>query len=379
MAKRLRLFSFALYDTGETILGALVFSTLYPLYITKHIDVKTYSLFYGFAFFLSFVMALQLGRLADKKGWRKRFFTIFSLSIPTLCLMLFASFEKPLLNFLLYLVLAIFHQQALVFYNSLLKSFETKGFASGFGVALGYVGSATALIFLAPSLSLPMAFLWVAFIFFSLSLPSLLSLSEPAGTQEIKLLELIKDKGFILTMASMLFLMELAHTMIAMMGVYLREVYGLSQEDIYKTIGFSALGGVFGGLLFGRLTDKLSAKRLFPIGFFLWSAFLLSLYITPKELLLPLGFFAGLSLAHLWTTSRVFIIERFPGAHVAVKFSFYSLSERIASSLGLVLWSFFLLITGEDYRLSALFMLLFPALGFVLYLFSNRLFEINRL
>ena len=99
---------------------------------------------------------------------------------------------------------------------------------------------------------------------------------------------------------------------------------------------------------------------------------MLSLYITPKEFLLHLGFFAGLSLAHLWTTSRVFIIERFSGAHVAVRFSFYSLSERIASSLGLVLWSFFLFITGEDYRLSALLMIVLPILGYILYTLSEK-------
>ncbi len=375
---KLRLLSFALYDSGETILGALIFSTLYPLYITKHIDVKSYSFVYGFVFFVSFLLALQFGKLADKRGWRKRFFTFFSLSVPAVCLLLFVSFESPLINFLFYLLLAVVHQQALVFYNSLLKSFDLKGFASGFGVALGYVASALALIFLAPNLSLPYAFLWVAMLFFLLSVPSLYSLPEPMGRQEVMLRKLLRDKNFVLTLLSMLLLMELAHTMIAMMGVYLREVYGLSERDIYKTIGFSALGGVLGGLLFGKLTDWLSARRLFPLGFLLWSVFLLLLYSTPKELLLPLGFFAGLCLSHLWTTSRVLLIERFSGGDIAVRFSFYSLSERIASSLGLISWSLFLFIT-EDYRLSALLMLLFPAIGVLLYILSNRRFEIQRL
>ncbi len=372
MAKRLRLLSFALYDAGETILGALIFSTLYPLYITKHIDVKGYSFFYGFAFFLSFLLALQLGRLADIKGLRKAFFNLFSLSVPAICLLLFVSFESPRLNFLLYLLLAVVHQQALVFYNSLLKSFESKGFASGFGVALGYVGSAVALLFLAPNLSLPSAFLWTALLFLLLSLPSLFSLPEPPKVQEVFLSKILKDRSFLLTLSSMLLLMELAHTMIAMMGVYLREVYGLAQEDTYRTIGFSAVGGLLGGLVFGRLTDKLSAKRLFPLGFFLWSAFLILLYFIPLKLLLILGLFAGLCLSHLWTTSRILLIERFSKGDVAVRFSFYSLSERIASSLGLMFWSFFLLITGDNYRLSALLMLIFPLAGAILYALSNR-------
>ncbi|MEJ5339571.1 MAG: MFS transporter [Aquificaceae bacterium] len=379
MKRKFKLLSFALYDSGETVLGALLFSTLYPLYITQHVDVKTYSVLYGIAFFISFLVALQLGRIADHRGLRKGFFTLFSLCVPLLCLTLFISFNRAELNFVLYLLLAIFHQQALVFYNSLLKSFETKGFASGFGVALGYAGSALSLIFLAPVLTLPSAFVWVGLIFFLLSLPSVVSLSEPEERQKVVLRELFRDRGFLLTMASMLLLMELAHTMIAMMGVYLREVYGLSERDIYRTIGFSALGGISGGLLFGRLTDRISAQRLFPLGFLLWSAFLLLLYITPRDFLLPLGFFAGLCLAHLWTTSRILLLERFTRGDVAVRFSFYSLSERIASSLGLIFWSFFLLITGENYRLSALLMLIFPSMGALLYLLSNRRFEVKRL
>lgn len=378
MKSKLKLFSFALYDSGETVLGALIFSTLYPLYITQHIGVKTYSFVYGFAFFLSFLIALQLSKFADRKGLRKVFFVFFSLSVPFVCLLLFLSFENPRLNFLLYLLLAILHQQALVFYNSLLKSFDEKGFVSGFGVALGYMASAIALVFLAPQLSLPTAFVWTASIFFLLSFPSFLALSEPKEKQEVIVKNLLKDKRFMLTMASMLLLMELAHTMIAMMGVYLRNVYGLEEREIYRTIGFSAIGGVLGGLIFGKLTDKISAERLFPIGFLLWSLFILMLYITPKNLLLPLGFFAGLCLAHLWTTSRVLLIERFARGDVAVRFSFYSLSERIASSLGLMFWSFFLLITEENYRLSALLMLIFPSIGAILYILSDRRFKVDR-
>ena len=57
---------------------------------------------------------------------------------------------------------------------------------------------------------------------------------------------------------------------------------------------------------------------------------------------------------------------------MAVRFSFYSLSERIASSLGLVMWSFFLFITGEDYRLSALLMIVLPIFGYILYTLSEK-------
>jgi len=310
--------------------------------------------------------------VADYRGLRKTFFSLFSLLIPLICFALYLSFHKVELNLFLYLLLAIIHQQAMLFYNSLLKIFETKGTASGFGVALGYVGSAIALILFAPRLSPPTAFIWIAFIFLLLSLPSLIYLTEPKERQSISIREVLKDKNFLLTMASMLLLMELANTMIAMMGVYLREVYGLKEGEIYRTIGLSALGGVLGGLLWGRLTDRLSANRLFPLGFFLWSSFLILLSLTPRSMILLLGLFAGLSLSHLWTTSRVLLIERFTRGDIALRFSFYSLSERIASSLGLFSWSLLLYLSSGNYRLSALLMLVFPILGFIIYKLSNR-------
>ncbi|MCX7989563.1 MAG: hypothetical protein N2648_02845 [Aquificaceae bacterium] len=372
LKEKSRLIAFALYDSGETLLGALIFSTLYPLYITQHLDAKTYSALYGLSFFLSFFLALQLGRVADRRGIRKAFFLIFSLSIPLTGFALFITFGTPWLNFLLYLLLAVFHQQALVFYNSLLKSFETKGIASGLGVALGYVGSAMALLFMAPYMKLPLAFLWVSLLFLSLSLPSLFALKEPEERQEVRISQVIKDRSFMLLVVSMILLMELAHTLIAMMGIYLREVYGLEKELIYRTIGLSALGGVVGGVFFGFLTDRFSAGRLFPLSFFLWGAFVLALYLAPVSLLLPLGMFAGFCLSHLWTTSRVLLLEKFTKGDISVKFSFYSLSERIASSVGLLSWSLFLLLTDNNYRLSALMMLLFPVVGFIFYLLSQR-------
>jgi len=366
------LLSFSLYDAGETLLGALLFSTLYPLYITEHIDPKLYSFFYGFSFLLSFGVALYLGKWADQRGKRKLFFSLFSLWVVLLCPLLWLTYALPGANFTLYLLLAVVHQQAMVFYNSLLYNFEIRGAASGLGVAFGYVGSALSLILLAPKLSLPNAFLWIGLLFMLLSLPALLSLKEPVPLGEVSLKKVFHDRAFMLTILSFLCLSEVAHTLIAMMGVYLKKVYGLQNIEIYRVIGISALGGVLGGVVFGRLTDKLSAKKLFPLGFFLWSFFILLLYFTPRDTLLVLGFFAGLSLSHLWTTSRVLVLERFTKEDIALRMSFLSLSERISSTAGLLSWSAFLFITHDNYKLSALLMVFFPLVGALLYWAGKR-------
>jgi UMF1 family MFS transporter len=260
----------------------------------------------------------------------------------------------------------------MVFYNSLLGGFESKGTASGVGVAFGYLGSALSLLFLAEFLKVPEVFYQTALIFLLLSLPAIFLLPNLPQKTTISLRRELKDRKFLLLVLAILSLTEVANTLIAMMGIYLKHAYGLEEREIYKVIGLSALGGVFGGLLFGKLTDRLKARRLFPLGFILWSLFLIVLYLAPKELLLFVGFLGGLSLSHLWTTSRVLLLELFPLETVSLRMSFLSLSERIASTTGLWVWSLFMLLTGNDYKLSALLMVVFPVVGIFFYLFSRR-------
>ncbi|WP_245810120.1 MFS transporter [Hydrogenobacter hydrogenophilus] len=349
------------------MLSALVYSTFFPLFITKYIDTKMYSVFYGSAFLMSFIVALHLGKLADSRGIRKHFFALFSLLTALFCALLTLLTNMPWIALFVYSLMAISHQQALVFYNSMLLSFEKRGIASGLGVSVGYISSAFTLLFLAKEMHIPKVFLYASLLFVLLSTPALFFLKNPPYREKVSLREVFKDKKFMLAIISILSLTEVANTLIAMMGIYLKKVYGLEDENIYKVIGLSALGGVMGGVLFGKLSDKIQAHKLFPMGFFLWSFFLIILYFAPKGAILPVGFLAGLSLAHLWTTSRLFIMEKFPQTQVSVRLSFLSLTERIASTTGLFTWSLFLYITGDDYRLSALFMLVFPTMGYVVF------------
>lgn len=359
--------SFALFDTGETILGALVFSTFFPLFITKHVDVKLYSFLYGASFLLSFLLALHLGKLADRRALRKNLFTLFGVLTSLLCFSIGLSIGLPLLALLVFLLLSISHQQTLVFYNSLLLNFEGKGFTSGLGVAFGYVGSAFALIFLAKLLKEPDVYFFVALIFLFLLLPAVLNLENPVQRSEVSIKNILRDRRFLLLIVSVLSITEVANTLIAMMGVYLREVYGMENIEIYRVIGLSALGGVLGGFFWGVLSDRFGVKRVFPVGFLLWITFLVLLPLLPRSLILPAGFLAGFSLSHVWTTSRVLILREFPEGEASIRLSFLSLTERVASTSGLFVWSFFLMITGDNFKLSAGLMAIFPVVGLFIY------------
>ena len=368
----LRKVSFGLFDTGETILSALVFSTFFPLYITQHIDTKLYSLLYGFSFLVSFGFALYLGKLADARALRKLFFGVFGILTGLACFLIGVFYGVPTLALSVFLLMAVLHQQALVFYNSLLLTFESRGFTSGLGVALGYVGSAFALVFLAENLKAPQVYYVTSILFVIFLLPSLLAIKNPYQTDHVSLKEVFRDKRFVVLILSILSVTEVANTLVAMMGVYLREVFSMESVQIYRVIGISALGGVFGGVLWGKLSDLLGVRRVFWAGFLLWISFLVTLPFATKEVVLIWGLLAGLSLSHIWTTSRVLILSEFPEGEASVRLSFLSLTERVASTTGLIVWSLLLYITGDDYRISAGMMAVFPLVGVFLFLRFSR-------
>lgn len=373
MKEKLKAVSFSLFDTGETILGALIFSTFFPLYITKYIDPKVYSFVYGLSFLLSFVFTLYLGKVADRTGKRREFFSVFVLLTTLGGIFLYLSSSFPVISLIIFSLMAVFHQQSFVFYNSLLLNFQQKGFASGLGVSFGYIGSATALIFLAERLSVPDVYVVVSLIFLLLSIPAMLSLKNPKVKQEVCIKQIFKDRRFILTIISILFLTEVANALIALMGIYLRKVYGFEDSLIYKVIGFSAIGGILGGVLWGMIADRFGSRKVFPAGFLLWTAVFSLIPFVSKEHVFYFGFFAGFSLAHLWTVSRAYLIDSFPAGEVSTRMSFLSLSERIASTTGLIIWSFLLYLTGDNYVLSASLMVVFPVLGFITYRLSLKI------
>ncbi|SHK45860.1 MFS transporter [Thermocrinis minervae] len=370
MRKRLKVLSFSLFDFGQTVLSALIFSLVFPLYITKHVDVKVYSFFYGFTFFLSFLIALYLGYLAESKKLVKPFFMMSTFCVLLLGLFMYMAYPNHVYLLILYYLLAVANQQALVFYNSLLLSLENRGLASGLGVAFGYIGSAITLLFFSKSLKIPEVFLIPSVLFFLLSIPASFVIENPMDIKTLKVFEVVKDRSFMYFFLSFLCVSEIANLLTGMMGVYLREVYGLSDIEIYKVVGLSALGGVVGGMFWGMLSQRLSARSLYPISFILWTVFLTLLFLVPKHMLLPLGLFAGFSLSHLWAISRIYILEAFETSPV-IRFSFYSLAERVSSTFGYITWSLLLLITGS-FKLSALLMCVFPILGFLLYTKGSR-------
>ena len=340
----------------------------FPLWVEKRLPFHLFTLGLALAFFLSFALALALGPLADRVGLRKPFFSLFSLLVVFLCASLAFTTSSLWMSLLLFYLLAVCHQQALAFYNTLLLDFEEMGWAAGVGVGVGYLGSALSLLFFRHWLAPPEVYLWSAGIFLCLALPALWLLpNPPQRKKEMRLAAVLGDHSFLWWMASVFCLTEVANAATLVMAVYLRHVYGFSGEEAMRVIGLCAFFGVAGGFFWGWLGKSLGTRRLLAFGFFYWTALLLALPMVPQGAVLFLGAGMALGLALVGATVRVELLENFPKEESSTRMSFLSLTERLASSGGLVFWSFLLWATGENYRLSGGALAVFPLLGIFLF------------
>ncbi len=289
------------------------------------------------------------------------------------CLLALALLDFPALAIALLFSVVALHQQSVAFYNSMIASFEDKSFASGLGVAVGYLTAGVVLGIFHNYLGGKENLLIAFFLILITSLALYLLVPEPNFSESYSLKDLISDKRFLLFILSFFFIAEVGHSTVVLMGLFLKDVLNLSEAQIYKVMGISALGGVAGGLFWGFLGKRISSRKLFILGFFLWIGFLLSVYRISEEIVLFVGLLGGLSLAHLWTISRSLIAEEFSRGRIAGLFSLMSLSDRLSSTVGLWIWSFSLILSGGDMRVSALIMIAFPIIGFFLYLRFLRL------
>ncbi|NPB06479.1 MAG: MFS transporter [Aquificae bacterium] len=364
--KKVKLLAFALYDAGETLLGALVFSTAFPLTASALVGPDGYALLNGLTLLLSVLLALWAGVLADRRGLRKPFFVLFSLLTGLLVLTAGLTLSRPYVFLALMLLAVAAHQQAMAFYNTLLFNFDERGLPSGLGVSAGYLASSAALLLLADRLGGPLPYLLSGTLFLLLALPAFTLLENPGRADPTPLKTLTRNRPVLFFLLSVFFLAQVANAVVALMGVYLKHLYGLKEAELLKLLGLSGLGGVAGGLFWGLAADRLGAKRVFGAGFVLWSLFLLWLYLEEGDGLLPLGLFTGFSLAHLWSVSRVVLLEALPAGVLALGSGALSLSERLSGALGLLFWGTVYALT-RDYRQSALSMLVFPAAGALFY------------
>ena len=365
-----------------------VVSLYFPLLIISNFGVE--DIFVGMANSISQIavmcLAPILGTISDKSGKRMSLFTLFAIgtvlgtiaiSLPGEMGALWWKWDLPGKMGFLWLTLAAFvianvcYQLSLTFYNSLLPRVgprERWGKISGFGTALGYVGSIIGMALIMPfntgeffgiKTFIPAGgriatFLPTAIIFAIFALPTLIyywkdELKEnyPIDKSNIatfrKIVDTIRDaknyRGIRTFLFARFLFQEGVETTIVFMAVFAEKAMGMPDSLKIPFFMISTTSAVFGSLIIGRITDRIGAHRTLMGVLIGWIVGLAFLALLPYRWMFWIaGIWLGAMLGGVWTSSRPYLLHLSPPDTVGRFFGLYSLTGKAAAAIGPLIW-----------------------------------------
>jgi len=369
-------FFYALYDLGNSAYSMIIITFITSAYFANNIvgDPQLGAAYWQWtAGICGIVIALTgpfLGALADKKPKGKiNFLQLFTLiCILTTC---FFWFAKPNPNYILFTLIIFFisnycYEVGSIFYNSLLKKCSNEndiGKTSGFGFALGYIGSVpiillTLYIFVLPE-TIPFGldknnFEHIRFIpfivalwFFIFSLPMIYYFKNKISYEENNestpvfknILEIIWKNKFTSTGKFLIARMIYSDALIVLIaggGVYASGVFGFTPGELLKVAIVGNIVAFVGVLLGGYLNDKVSSKKIILtcIAVLTLTVFYGSLIAQTKSEffynVMVISFFIG----SIQSASRVMMTSMLDSNDLGKGFGLFSFSGRITAFAG---------------------------------------------
>jgi len=377
-------FSWILYDFANTIYSMNVVSMYFTTWIVVDLGFK--DSYVSFANSISMILVAlsmpMLGEISDRLNKKIEFLLFFTL----VCIMgtamigvagyyMNTAYKTIFFAIISFIIANYAYQGSLVFYNALLPyvcSERSIGRVSGYGVAIGYMGSIFGLLMVLPfvegniyGIKVPFisgggsaaAFIPTALLFLVFSIPIFLFVREPRTSipQKSKKLNIresfkkviesitntSKYPGVRRFLISKFFYEDAIQTIIIFMAVYAQKVVGFSKAE--TTTFFIAVipSAIVGSVLFGVLTDHYGPKKTLTMVLYGW-IICLGLVIATNEVWIfwLLGGLIGVFMGSTWTSARPLLITLVPQEMLGEFFGLYSFSGKVAAIIGPLIWAF---------------------------------------
>jgi MFS transporter, UMF1 family len=373
--------SWIMYDFANTAYSMNIVSLYFSTWIVIELAQSDFwvSLVNSVSMLLVALTMPVLGEWSDKKNKKMSALLIFTLvCILGTMSMGFVGKNIQTISILVPFVLSIYvisnycYQGGLVFYNALLPSVSTPktlGRISGYGVAIGYLGSAAGLfiggLFVDGSsfgLTIPgieaggrvAAFIPTALLFLVCAIPIFIFVKEPKTVDQDakwnvkssykRVWRSIKNTkqhpGLLRFLVAKFLYEDSIQTVVIFMGVYTQAVMGFSSAETTQFFVMIIPAAVLGSVICGVMTDHYGPKRTLVVVIVLW---LISLSIVIATLSTTVFWFVGASVGILlgstWTAARPLLITLAPANNLGEFFGLYALSGKVAAILGPLLWS----------------------------------------
>ncbi len=355
---RLAIASWSLYDFANTIFSMNVISLYFALWVI--VDHGGQDIFYSAALSGSmFAVAISVplfGAISDQTGRRRGPLTLLTI-ISVIATALIGQASQLWAGICLFVIANYCYQSALVFYNGMLPAVSrhsSVGMVSGYGVALGYMGSIAGLLLIKPFVETggrPAAFLPTALMFLIFALPCFFFVKDP----DPKPFRIDTGKAFrtlkntlvnaaqyhvLLKFIGIHFLiLDVVNTVIAFIAVYANKVIGFTDSQITTFLILSTTFAMLGSWLIGQQVKYKGTVPSYWTVLCLWLAALTLIVVSPGESLFwVVGPLAGMGMGGVWVVSRTIVVELSPPEKVGEFFGIYGLAGKMASIVGPLIW-----------------------------------------
>ncbi|MBU0561105.1 MAG: MFS transporter [Bacteroidetes bacterium] len=414
MGSRSKIFVWSLFDFANTSYSIVVVTFLYAVYFKKTVSLGQpigdlyWSIGISVAMLITAILSPILGAIADHSAGKKRFLLFFTLlCVVSTSLLFFVGEGMIFWGVTLFILSNIGFEAGLVFYDAFLPeltSLKNYGRVSGYGYAMGYVGSLVTLAIAFPFIQLNMIketfpIAAVFFLFFSLPLFIFLKDNRKNVEHEQTYLRIgfnrvyntiknLKDyKNLAMFLLAFFFYIEGVNTVIFFSGNYAQTTLGFSFEELALFFLIVQTTAIIGSTGFGVLSDSIGQKTTITISLVIWIFTMLVAYLTSEEnnflmnflmnasggefkviqtsSFYVVGLLAGSVMGATQSVSRSLMSKLTPANKKTEFFGFYSFFGKSSAILGPLVFGFVSFVT-ESQRLAILSISIFFIIGLVL-------------
>ncbi|MGG1519446.1 MFS transporter [Paenibacillus oryzisoli] len=368
-----------MYDFANTIFSSNIVTVFYPFYLKEVLgsseemnQIASTFITYSNAVSSLFLVLLSplFGVWIDRTGKKKAYLVPFTLVAIAATLLMGLSalwqtdsawlgLNMSILGVLFFFMIAkFFYNSSLIFYDSMISDLGNEReipLISGFGVAVGYIGTLVGLVVypLVTGNHFENTFIPSAAMFLLFSLPIMFLFKEkPAKTADRSksLLSGYKEiwatfkearqyQAAFTFMIAYFFFNDAIATAIAVMAVYANTVMGFSTGQFILLYLVSTISSIIGSFLFGYVTRSLGAKRAVTIvACVLIVAIALASLATQQSMFWAAGSLYGVSMGAMWVTSRTLIVQLTPEEKRGQFFGLFAFSGKVSSIIGPALY-----------------------------------------
>lgn len=388
-----RIFVWTLFDFANTSFSITIVTFVYAVYFRETVSSNQpigdfyWSLGTGISMLIVAIISPFLGAIADHSTGKKRFLLIFTLICIFSTSALFFVKEGEIFIGLFLLILAnIGFEAGLVFYDAFLPEITDEknyGRTSGYGFAMGYLGSFASLLLIYPLLTnnlIKYSFPLSALFFLVFSLPLFLYLPDSKkkllrtksylaiGWERIKftISHIRRYKNLALFLLAFFFYIEGVNTAIYFSGIYAKTTLSFNFQELTIFFIVAQTTAVIGSVIFGIIADSIGQKKTILITLIIWFFVVFSASIMSSKIaFFWVGSIAGLGMGSTQSVSRSLMSKLTPFDKKTEFFGFYSFFGKSSAVLGPLVFGFVSWQTGNQ-RIAILSMGIFFLIGLIL-------------